>query len=162
MRRTLLAAAALALALPGAAAAAPRDSAVGTGENQIGRVSFGAHALPGVPTSATGHFTAKGQLAELPGVGEVGPFHFEGPVTCLQVDVNKAGLIYPLKNADPEQFEGDWIYITLEDNGNPASGDPPDRIGFAGPAPGPPPPVCPPTTATADITHGNFTIRDAP
>jgi hypothetical protein len=162
MRRMFLAAVALVLALPGGAAAAPRDSAVGTGENQIGRVSFAAHALPGVPTSASGHFTAKGQLAELPGVTEVGPFHFEGPVTCLQVAGNRAGLIYPLKNADPENFEGSWIYISLEDNGNPASGDPADKIGFAGPVPGPPPSVCLPTAATADITHGNFTIREAP
>jgi hypothetical protein len=160
MRRVFLPIALVALALPAGAAAAPQDSAVGTGENRIGRVSFGAQAIPGLPTSASGHFTAKGQLFELLGT-EVGPFHFEGPVTCLQVNDNKAGLIYPLKNADPEEFEGDWIYISLEDNGNPASGDPPDRIGFAGPAPGPPPPVCPPTATTADITSGNFTIRDA-
>ena len=159
----LAAGALFALVLPAVAAAAPRDSAVGSGLNRIGRVSFAAHGGPSPFEPVTGHFTAKGQLAELGGTA-VGPFHFEGPVTCLTVSGNKAGLFYPLKNADPPEFEGQDIFITLEDNGNPASGDPPDRGGFLGPVPAPENPVlCPPgLVEPLDVLKGNITIRDAP
>ena len=155
----VLATVALGLAAAPAAIAGPRDSAVGTGLNEIGRVSFAAHGGPSPFEPVTGHFTAKGSLAEIPGTD----FHFEGPVTCLTVSVNRAGLFYPIKNAKPESFEGQGVFIFLEDNGNPASGDPPDRIGFVGPAPAPQnPALCPPGPTPFDLEKGNITVRDAP
>ena len=139
------------------------DFAVGTGENQIGRVSFAAHGGPSPFQPVRGHFTAKGQLAELDST-QVGEFRFEGPVTCLTVVGNQAGLFYPIKNADPPIFEGQGVFIFLEDNGNPSRGASPDRIGFVGPVPVPPDPLfCPPLpTRVAELRHGNVTIRDAP
>ncbi len=160
--KALALAAALAVAAPCAAQAASRDYAVGTGTNQIGRVSFAAHGGPSPFEPVTGHFTAKGRLAEIGGA-PVGEFKFLGPVTCLTVVGNRAGLFYPIENADPSTFEGSGVFITLEDNGNPASGEAPDRIGFLGPVPAPENPIlCPPGPTPVALEHGNVTIRDVP
>jgi hypothetical protein len=162
MRRSrigLAVAGVLTLALSGSATAAPRDSAVGTGESEVGRVSFAAHGGPLPFEPVTGHFTAKGSLGGVPGT----EFHFEGPVTCLMVEENRAGLFYPIKNAKPPIFEGQGVFIFLKDNGNPASGDPPDEIGFLGPMAAPPNPgVCPLGATPFELQQGNITIRDAP
>jgi hypothetical protein len=56
-----------------------RDFAVGTGTNEIGRVSFAAHGGPSPGEPVTGHFHAKGVF---PGMGE---FNIDGPVSCLHV-----------------------------------------------------------------------------
>jgi hypothetical protein len=139
-----------------------RDSAVGTGENLIGRISFSAEGGPSPIEPVSGHFTASGQLADLPGGNDVGEFHFEGPVTCLVVVGNRAGLFYPLEQATPEAFEGSGVFIFLEDNGDQAQGDPPDRVGFVGPVPVQGAPPCTLGPATAELEHGDITIRDAP
>ena len=139
-----------------------RDFAVGTGANQIGRVSFAAHGGPSPFEPVTGHFTAKGQLAELPDATEVGAFRFEGPVTCLTVVGNRAGLFYPIKNAEPDTFEGHGVFIFLEDNGHPGRGATPDRIGFVGPVPLPVNPVaCPPGPTPFALEQGNVIVHDA-
>jgi hypothetical protein len=143
----------------------PRDFAVGTGENQIGRVSFAAHGGPTfLEEPVTGHFHAKGSLL----LGE-GEFDLEGPVTCLTVATNpvlgveEAGLFYPVRNPDPGEPNG--VFVFFRDNGNPASGDPPDQIGFV-PDPIPvelQPPACFPVSplTIAELDHGNITIHDA-
>jgi hypothetical protein len=134
----------------------PRDFAVGTGEGSIGRVSFAAHGGPSPDEPVTGHFHAKGALL----LGEIGEFDLEGPVTCLEVDGNQAGLFYPVRDPDPPEPNGVFVY--LEDNGNPASGDPPDKIGFVPSALGdPPPPRCPFVATSLNVESGNFTIHDA-
>jgi hypothetical protein len=64
-----------------------RDFAVGTGENEIGRVSFAAHGGPSLLGGpVTGHFHAKGATP-------LGPFNIDGPVTCLNVIGREAGLL---------------------------------------------------------------------
>jgi hypothetical protein len=170
MKWVALAVAAAAMALAPASASAgqggsggsDRDSAVGTGENAIGRVSFAAHAGRSPLDPVTGHFTARGELAEL-GSTEVGAFRFEGPVTCLTVSGNRAGLFYPIKNATPAVFEGQGVFVFLEDNGNPEGGGDPDRIGFVGPVPVPADPVlCPPAATPFPLREGNVTVHDAP
>ena len=138
----------------------PRDFAVGTGLNEIGRVSFAAHGGPSPLEPVTGHFHARGVF---PGTGE---FDLEGPVTCLTVVGNpfgpdEAGLFYPVR--DPDENEPHGVFIFLRDNGNPAEGAP-DQIGFL-PIVGPitEPPVCPavpPASGVASIERGNFTIHD--
>ncbi len=114
----------------------PRDFAVGTGMSGDLRGSFAAHGGPSPFEPVSGHFRGKGELVDT-GPPDKGPtaFKFEGPVTCLQVEGNRAGLIYPIKNADPDAFEGQAVYVFVEDNGNPSNGDPPDRVGFLPPQP---------------------------
>jgi hypothetical protein len=132
-----------------------RDFAVGTGLNEIGRVSFAAHGGPSPLEPVTGHFHAKGATP-------LGEFNIDGPVTCLTVFGNEAALFYPVRNPEPPA-EPDGVFIFLRDNGNPASGDPPDQIGFI-PIAGPitEPPVCPLVAPGSifEIERGNFTIHD--
>ena len=152
-----------AISAPSAATPAegPSDSAVGSVKNQVGHISFAAHGGPTPFEPVRGHFTAKGALVSLGGT-EAGAFHFEGPVTCLTVVGNRAGLYYPLKSSDPPQYEGQGIFITLQDNGNPRSGVP-DQVGFVGPVPAPQNPLaCPPGPTPLAATSGNITIRDVP
>jgi hypothetical protein len=134
----------------------PRDFAVGTGMNQIGRVSFAAHGGP-PPEPVTGHFHAKGEFP--PG----NEFNIEGPVTCLTVTGRDAGLFYPVRNPD-RPGEPDGVFIFLRDNGNTAQGDPRDEIGFllAPPELIPVQPACPflPLVPRMPIDRGNFTIHD--
>lgn len=161
----LLAAPTTALASHGDRSGGGRDFAVGTGLNQVGRVSFAAHGgrSPFAPITGpvTGHFTAKGMLAEL-GSMPIGAFRFAGPVTCLTVTGNRAGLFYPIDNAEPAAFEGQGVFITIEDNGSPANGGEPDRIGFIGPVPAPRNPLlCPPSAAPLDLESGNVTVHEA-
>src|ERR671915_1863758 len=69
----------------GAGQGSPRDFAVGTGVNEIGRVSFAAHGGPSPLEPVTGNFHAKGVF---PGTGE---FNLQGPVNCLFVIGNPLG-----------------------------------------------------------------------
>ena len=150
-------------AAPVAAAAVPagEDYAVGTGQNQIARVSFAAHGGPSPLEPVRGHFAAKGSLAQL-GSMEVGAFHFLRPVTCLTVVGNRAGLFYPLEKADPPSVQGQGIFIFLEDNGEPGRGAA-DRIGFVGPVPAPhDPALCPPGPTPLALEHGNVNVHDSP
>jgi hypothetical protein len=131
------------------------DFAIGTGMNEIGRVSFAAHGGP-PPLPVRGHFHAKGVF---PGTGE---FDLEGPVTCLTVVENptgpdEAGLFYPVR--DPDLNEPQGVFIFLRDNGDPAGGDQPDQIGFI-PTTITQTLTCPPTPLNvADLDRGNITIH---
>jgi hypothetical protein len=156
-----LAAGATASHQTGAGQGSPRDFAVGTGMNEIGRVSFAAHGGPSPLEPVTGHFHAKG---EFPGTGA---FNIAGPVTCLTVAGNpvgpdEAGLFYPVR--DPGPMEPHGVFVFLRDNGNPSGGDQPDQIGFV-PTLGPitDPPACPPVPPATlfNLEHGNVTIHDA-
>jgi hypothetical protein len=136
-----------------------RDFAVGTGQNEIGRVSFAAHGGPSLlGEPVTGHFHAKGATP-------LGPFNIDGPVTCLNVIGREAGLFYPVRDPEPPA-EPSGVFIFLRDNGNPANGDPADQIGFVPLPVGeeiPEFPTCPPVPPAEvfEIEHGNFTIHDA-
>jgi hypothetical protein len=143
------------LALVGAASASARDFADGTAQGDIGRVSFSAHGGPSPFEPVSGHFHAKGEV--VPGVA--GEFDLEGPVTCLHVMGNRAGLFYPVRDPDPPEPNG--VFVFLEDNGESAGGDTPDMIGFV-PVAGPieEPLFCPPGPTPFELTHGNITIHD--
>jgi len=113
----------------------PRDFAVGAGTSGDTRVAFGAHGGPtpalGGGDPVTGHFRSGGSVLELPDGTDVGEFQFEGPVTCLNVQRNKAFLIYPIKQGRPEFMESMEIFISVQDNGKPGEdGGLKDKIGF--------------------------------
>jgi hypothetical protein len=132
-----------------------RDFAVGTGMNQVGRVSFAAHGGPSPLEPVTGHFHARGEFPP------TNPFNIEGPVTCLTVVGREAALFYPVRDPGPTEPHGVFIY--LRDSGNPKPGNAPDQIGFI-PVAGPitTPPACPlmPPLANIDLERGNVTIHD--
>ncbi len=144
-----------ALASHGGGGDGGRDFAVGSGANEIGRVSFAAHGGPSPSEPVTGHFHARG---ELPGTGE---FDLEGPVTCLTVVGNEAGLFYPVRDPDPLEPEG--VFIFLRDNGEPGKADEPDQIGFI-PTSIRETAVCPPVPPAEliEFERGNVTVHDSP
>lgn len=139
----------------------PEDFAVGTGKSGDMQVAFSAHGGPGTE-DVTGHFRAGGAILDGPGNEEVGAFQFLGPVTCLVVDGNRAGLFYPIKQAktDPEEleegFERSGVFIYLKDGGKQGS----DELGFAGPVPLENAPACT-LGPTEPIDKGNITVHDA-
>jgi len=138
----------------------PRDFAVGTAQSGEMKVAFSAHGGPGTE-DVTGHFRAGGALADL-GMEEVGEFQFLGPVTCLVVDGNRAGLFYPINQAktDPDEleegFEEMGVFIFLKDGGKQDS----DEVGFLGPVPLQNAPACF-LGPTEPIDKGNITVHDA-
>jgi hypothetical protein len=134
----------------------PRDFAIGTGLGSIGRVSFAAHGGP-VADPVTGFFHAKGEVIE----GLFGEFDLQGPVTCLHVIGKTAGLFYPVRDPDPTEPNGVFVYFA--DNGNGEAGDTPDGISFAPLEVGeeiPDPLTCAPLPAPFDLARGNITIHD--
>lgn len=149
-----VAAASAALALlvvPGAsasAAAKDRDSVSGEGSSMIANFKFDGFnqgTTPDTPAGGTWH-------ADNPAVD------FNGPITCLHVDGNRAGFIYPIEEGStPAPAVGQSVLISIEDNGD--SGD---KMGFFGPGPvemfmdG-----CAPGPTPFDITSGGVTVHDA-
>jgi hypothetical protein len=125
------------------------------------RISFAAESPP-----VTGSFHARGDIDD---EGPIAPFAFEGEVTCLLVDDHQASLKYVIENAQGsgEGFEGQIVQIFIEDNGEPAGGEPVDRAAFRFPQIGDPvifPTLCelPIAGATYDrIESGDFTVHDA-
>lgn len=138
-----------------------RDSVVGTATNALGTISVHAHNT-GSGTAATGTFEATGDVLGIgPLAGSLGTFHFVGPVTCLDVRGNRAGLIYPITEADgplAQRAKGQAVYVTIIDKGP----DTPTRIGFAGPAPLGDLTVCPPGLTTMSATSGRIVVTDVP
>ncbi|MGQ0625805.1 MAG: hypothetical protein ACT4PP_14300 [Sporichthyaceae bacterium] len=142
--------AAMTLLVPvGAASAAPdRDTVSGKGASMIASFEFEGFNQGTTPDSpAGGQWQAMNPLV-----------NFKGPITCLHVDGNRAGFIYPVEEGStPEPAVGQSVLIWIEDNG--ASGD---KMGFFGPGPvemfmdG-----CAPGPTPFDITSGGVTIHDA-
>lgn len=91
-----------------------------------------AHRDPAVDPP-TGHVRAKG---DIDGAGPLEPFAFEGEVTCLRVEGNRAAIKYRFKHAEGsgEPFEGGGVQVFVEDNGPPNRGTP-DRNTFDPPQP---------------------------
>ncbi len=110
-----------------------REFAVGAAKNvffQVGgpnHLMVSAHRDPagGEPT---GHVRAKG---DVDGPGPMEPFAFEGEVTCVRVEGNRAAIKYRFKHAQGsgEDFEGGGVQVFVEDNG-PPSRPQPDRNTF--------------------------------
>ena len=81
----------------------------------------------------------------------------EGPVTCLHVEGNKAGFLYPIKrNSMPVLIKDDYVLITVEDGGPGGT----DHMGFTGPAPEAAFPNCDPQVAPLEVTSGDIVVKD--
>jgi hypothetical protein len=99
--RSLVAGALVAGALLGAGSASastasPAESISGNFSSGPFTIQISAHRAAGAPaTAATGSFTGTLALGSLK-VGD-----FMGPVTCLDVEGNRAGLFYPVTSAYP-------------------------------------------------------------
>lgn len=181
MKRTALALAAigaLGAALPGTstgshseAGGANRDFAVGAAKNaffQLGgpnHLMVSAHSDPAA-VDPKGHVRAKG---DIDGPGPLEPFAFEGEVTCVRVEGNRAAIKYRFKHAEgsAEPLEGGGVQVFVEDNG-PPNDEIPDRNTFDPPQPA----GVFDTNATAcddprlrqdydPVESGNYTVHDA-
>ena len=150
--------------LPASAAEDDHSSIRGSVGNDFATLTVDAHN-PGAGTAATGWFEADGDVAKLTApaltlpIGATGVFHFEGPVTCLDIRGNRAGLIYPVTSASGPvgQFvKGLAVYITIVDGG-PGK---PDKMGFVGPAPLGSLNVCPPLLTFLSSTFGDIVVTD--
>jgi len=146
----VLASAAMAVALPVGAAhgAADRDEVSGKGKSAIAAFEFAGFNLGTSPDKPSGgKWQATNPLVD-----------FRGPITCLHVEGNRAGFVYPIEEGSkPESAVGQAVLIFIEDNGD--SGD---KMGFLGPAPassfanG-----CAPGPTPVAITEGGVTVQDA-
>lgn len=160
IKSVFVAVAALLITAPLVGVSADNAPAVrGSAGNSIATITVDAHNI-GRGTAATGWFSATGSL--LPGVvqpaDQIGAFHFEGPVTCLDIEGNRAGLIYPVQSATgtlAQHAKGFAIYVTIVDNG-PGR---PTQVGFVGPAPVNDLHACPPTITFLTGTSGRIVIK---
>ena len=116
----------------------PREFAVGASKGNLFRVTGPAHLIVSAhrdPSSGrvTGHVRAKG---DLDGPGPGAPFGFEGEVTCVRVEGNRAAVKYAFKHAfgSAEPLTGGGVQVFIEDNGEPSKGTP-DRVAFDPPQP---------------------------
>jgi hypothetical protein len=111
----------------------PREFAVGAAKNTFfqafgpNHLMVSAHRDP-AGGRLTGHVRAKG---DLDGPGPLEPFAFEGEVSCVRVEENRAAIKYRFKHAQGsgEPFEGGGVQVFIEDNGEPGQ-DPPDANTF--------------------------------
>ena len=151
-----LAAAGLALAsltLVASAAAATTSPAQGISANVSSgpfTIQVDAQRAAGAPAgSATGDFTAHGALGSLP------LFTLRGPVTCLDVRGNRAGLFYPIRSSDPAVFaklgSGVFVYFQVSASGKP------QLLGFL-PVPRSSTTSCAPGLALFAVTAGTVVL----
>ncbi|MGQ0845726.1 MAG: hypothetical protein ACT4QF_16520 [Sporichthyaceae bacterium] len=126
-------------------AAAAGDKVAGKGSSAIADFAFEGFNMGGSPNEAGGNFRGSNVFVD-----------FAGPITCLQVDGNRAGFLYPIReNAKPSFAAGQVVLISIEDNG--ADGD---RMGFLGPAPAAAFATgCAPGPTPIDIVDGGVTVR---
>jgi len=156
-------AAALAAAVFAAAGGAtgPHQFAGGAAERSADafaerHVAFSAH---NGPNGTTGEFTS---VRRLPG-GPAPGLTFTGRVTCLRIDGNRAVIGGIIRHAMLPANEGTMFFVAVEDDGKPASGDPPDRVSayYTGLPVGQE--TCDSATTLyatlAPITSGNITVR---
>lgn len=136
----------LAVAVPAASAsAAPAQmitADVASGPFHI--VVEAARGANAAPDTATGDFTAQTPL-----------FTLHGPVTCLDIRGDSAGLFYPITASDPPVFaqlhSGVFIYFRA------AKGKVPALVGFV-PVPAHHVTSCQPGGALLPVTSGSLTL----
>jgi hypothetical protein len=101
------------------------------------------------PDSATGEFTAHISL------GPLKVLTLQGPVTCLDVRGDQAGLFYPITSSSPALFSdlhsGVFIYLSIDASGKPR------MEGFL-PVPLASTTSCPPGLALLPVTSGTATL----
>lgn len=135
-----------------AAKAPERDSLKGTGTTDIATVSIDASNQGATPeTAAMGTFVAKGSGLDL-----------AGPVTCLHVAGNSAGLIYRVdEGSSPAALVGRDVFVTILDGGKGKK----DKMGFLPPGTTPPGGGCSPSIMMKmeilQVTKGDFVLKDA-
>lgn len=122
------------------------DSVRGDGSSALADFRFDGRNDDESGTDASGDFVAENALMRL-----------EGPITCLQVEGNRAGFIYPLEDGtNPEQLEGQAVLIYLEDNGSDG-----DKMGFVGPGPIADMTSCAPGPTPVPVDEGDIEVHDA-
>lgn len=134
----------------GTALAAPAQHASGSLTSGPFHIAFDATRAADAPAdAATGDFVAD------PSLGGIPLFRLHGPVTCLDVRGNRAGLFYPIQDSSPSLFSmlgsGVFIYIQLDSAGKAQS------IGFL-PVPSSHTSTCAPSLALFPVTSGSATL----
>jgi hypothetical protein len=150
----------LALAIP-AVAGAGGVFVVGGGQTTPDNLGFGLSAHIGPDGMPFGELTAGLSIAPpFPKVAE-----FTSKITCLNVIGNRAmiGSVITQVNAPggggiPGFAPGMGLLSMAVDNGNPASGAPPDEFNGVAISPGPIPVCPPPFGEITPIAHGNILI----
>jgi hypothetical protein len=78
----------------------------------------------------------------------------EGPATCVEIEGNKVGFIYPVQDRSrPFILKGQYILITGEDNG----GNGRDKMGFQ---PTTSSSGCSPSVDLLPVTSGHIAVHD--
>lgn len=133
-----------------AAAASPFESVVAHISSGPFHIDVAAVRPADSPaTSASGVFDAHGTL------GSTTFTRLHGPVTCLDVRGDRAGLFYPITSSDPPLFaklhSGVFIYLQLNKRGKPIT------LGFL-PVPIASTKSCAPQAALMPVTSGTATL----
>jgi hypothetical protein len=134
----------------GTASASDQDSVTGDGSFALGDFKFHGQNKSDDQFKSTGDFEAKG-----PGLAKA-LIALKGPITCLNVEGNRAGFLYPVeKGSTPFLLEKEVVKISLEDGGDT------DHIGFEGPFPAAAFDGCAPSVTPFPVNSGNVTVHDA-
>ena len=134
----------------GAATSSPAESIVANVSSGPFHIMVtGSRAANATPDTATGTFTAQVSL------GSASLFTLHGPVTCLDVRGNSAGLFYPITSSSPTIFSkidsGVFIYLRAAGKGLPA------LVGFV-PVPVHRTKTCAPGAALLPVTSGSVSL----
>jgi hypothetical protein len=126
-------------------------SVSGEGKFALGTFDFDGYNDSDDPFDSSGYFKADG-------ASPADAFlQLRGRVTCLEVDGNRAGFLYPIEDDSmPGVLKGQVIKISIEDGGD-GSGD---HIGFVGPAPEAAFPDCAPGLTPFEVTEGDVEVND--
>jgi hypothetical protein len=134
-----------------ASADSGHDSVEGDGVFALGKFTFEGRTTSDDPRSATGYFKAD------PTAPADALLALRGPITCIVVDGNRAGFLYPVQDdSRPALLKSTAVLISLEDGGPGGT----DHIGFVGPAPTATFPNCNPGPTPFDVTSGDVTVHD--
>jgi hypothetical protein len=134
----------------GAVTASPAESIVANVSSGPFHIMVtGSRAANSAPDTATGTFTAQASL------GALSLFALHGPVTCLDIRGNSAGLFYPITSSSPSIFSkidsGVFIYFRAAGKGLPA------LVGFV-PVPIHSTKTCAPGAALLPVTSGSLSL----
>ena len=127
----------------------------------IGHATLQAQDTTTSPGPATGYFQVSGFMLPLavPGLTQATKYSLAGPITCLDVQGNKAGFLYPVTQASGpgSVFLGKTLYITVQA----ATASAPASMGFAGPFPNGLLTSCAPLVTFLTAQAGSATITPA-
>jgi hypothetical protein len=134
----------------GAGASSPAESIMASVASGPFQIQVSAHRAADAPATAS-----KGSFVAHFEVGGTDLFTLRGPVTCLDVVGDQAGLFYPITSSDPSIFAatdaGVFIYLDTDASGKAKS------VGFL-PVPFHSVKSCKPSLALLPVTSGNATL----